>query len=193
MQYFPTVVYIYQLCILVLTYIISVLSDSHVYPGCFTQRTLDILYKNIIKSGTLFVYNNMPSQLLNTICFSLTSSSLLRFPPHSCNEIAFVDSVTKANAFLVLFVSFSVVYLFVKTKQHFMHNQPVSHLSLRNRIFKSACDIIRQLAVPPNNAVTAWMNKSLHCCIVKTLLHEMSPITCNAILNKDDILCVLSL
>lgn len=141
----------------------------------------------------LFVYNEMPSRLLNTICFSLTFSNLLRFPPHSCTKILFVDFVTKANALLVLFVSFLVVYLFVKTKQHFMHNQPVSHLSLRNGIFKSACDIIRRLAVPPNNAVTARMDKSLHCCIVKTLLHELSPITCNAILNKNDILFLCSL
>lgn len=121
-------------------------------------------------------------------------SHRIRFPLHSCNKILFVVLVTKANASLVLFVSFFlVVYLFVKTKQHFMHNQTVSHLSLRNGIFKWACDIIGQLAAPPNNAVTARMNKSLHCCIMKALLHKHSPITCNAILNKGRILCVCAL
>lgn len=137
---------------------------------------------------------NRPPRLWNTVCFSLTFSDLLRFPQHSCNKIVFVDFVTKANALLRQFVFlFLLVYLFVKTKLHFMHSQSVSHLSLCNGILKSAFDIIRQLAAPPNNAVIARMNKSLHCRIMKALLHEQNPVTCNAILNKDDILCPCAL
>lgn len=50
-----------------------------------------------------------------------------------------------------------------------------------------------QIAVPPSDAVAVSVNKSLHCCIMKALLNKHSPITCNVILNKDDILCLRAL